>query len=259
MAPLWAPWSDEIANAVWKKVEKSRGYAKAKLFLKRVTGKELWLRPEVSVALAEHGGWSLSPHYLRRGSIVYSLGVGDGISFDLALIKQFGVEVHAFDPTPASANWLEDQHAPPAFHFHPWAVTGRNGTLTLYPRTKRDGSKSDIMYTMVPEAAVLQNGVEVPAFSIPTLMKKLGHDRVDLLKMDIEGAEYEVLDTLIASAARPQQLLVEFHHRFPSLDKSMTADIIDRLRMVGYRIFSVSGTGREVSFIRLSATVRSDA
>ena len=97
--------------------------------------------------------------------------------------------------------------------------------------------------------AAAQSGVEVPAFTIDTLMHKLGHNHVDLLKMDIEGAEYEVLEALIASSSRPRQLLVEFHHRFPSIAKSMTSDIIGGLRRIGYRIFAVSGTGREVSFI----------
>lgn len=247
-----------MANAIWKKFKESHGYGKAKLFLKRVTGKELWLRPEVSVASVEYCDWTLNPENLQQGSIVYSLGIGCDIDFDLAVIEEFGAEVHAFDPTPTTAHWLEKQRLSPAFHFYPWAVTGRDGTLTLYPRAKRDGSKSDIMYTTVSEAAVPENGVEVPGFSLPTLMEKLEHRCVDLLKIDIEGTEYEVLDTLIVSAARPRQLLVEFHHRFRSIEKSMTADIIDRLRMVGYRIFAVSGTGREVSFILAPATVRSN-
>jgi len=35
--------------------------------------------------------------------------------------------------------------------------------------------------------------------------------------MDIEGAEYEVIDDLIASGIRPKQILVEFHHRFKNV------------------------------------------
>ena len=66
--------------------------------------------------------------------------------------------------------------------------------------------------------------------------------------MDIEGAEYEVLDSLIASDIRPTQLLVEFHHRFPSIGKEKTAGVIRRLRDIGYRIYAVSANGREVSF-----------
>jgi FkbM family methyltransferase len=244
-----------MANAAWKRFEGSDGYRRTKLFLKRVTGKELWLRPEISVQSASCSDWSISTEDLAAGDIVYSIGVGDSIDFDLALIEQYGVEVHAFDPTPASVTWLEQYQPSPNFHFHPWAVTGSDGSITLYPRARRDGTASEVMYTMVPEAGSLKDGVEVPAFSIPSLLTKLGHDRIDLLKIDIEGAEYEVLDTLIASSIRPQQLLVEFHHRFPSIDKSMTANTVARLRMVGYGVFAVSATGREVSFVRRKGTV----
>ena len=68
--------------------------------------------------------------------------------------------------------------------------------------------------------------------------------------MDIEGAEYEVLDDLLASPLKPTQLLVEFHHHFPGIELEKTADLIGRLRADGYRIFAISDAGREVSFLR---------
>jgi sensor c-di-GMP phosphodiesterase-like protein len=71
------------------------------------------------------------------------------------------------------------------------------------------------------------------------------------MKMDIEGTEYEVLDGLLSSSIKPTQLLVEFHHRFPGIGLEKTADIIERLRGAGYKIFAISEIGREVSFLRL--------
>jgi hypothetical protein len=67
----------------------------------------------------------------------------------------------------------------------------------------------------------------------------------------IEGAEYEVLDGLLASPIKPTQLLVESHHRFSGIGLDKTADMIERLRDDGYKIFAVSEAGREVSFLRL--------
>jgi hypothetical protein len=69
--------------------------------------------------------------------------------------------------------------------------------------------------------------------------------------MDIEGAEYEVLDGLLASPIKPTQLLVEFHHRFAGIGLDKTADVIKRLRDDGYKIFAISEIGREVSFLRV--------
>jgi len=239
-----------MAIAAWKRFEKTPDWQRKKRFLKRLTGRELRLREDVEVPTVKDGGWWFTPLGLDSDSVVYSLGVGDDIDFDLAIIRRHGVEVHAFDPTPSSVDMLSHRDLPERFHFHPWAVTASDGRLKFYPRLKKDGSKSDVMYTMIAEETTRDDVIEVPAYSLSTIVDKLGHERVDLMKMDIEGAEYEVLDGLLASPVRPAQLLVEFHHRFPGIGLDKTADIIRRLRADGYRIFAISEIGREVSFLR---------
>lgn len=240
-----------MAIAAWKRLEKTPGYQKKKRFLKRLIGKELKLRIDIEVPIVKDGGWWFMPEGLCSDSIVYSLGVGDDIEFDLSLIENYGVQVHAFDPTPSSVDMLDGRNLPPQFEFHPWAVTAADGSLTFYPRLKKDGTKSDVMYTMIAEEETIIDAIEVPAYSLSTISEKLGHQQIDLLKMDIEGAEYEVLDALLVSPILPTQLLVEFHHRFPGIGLEKTADVIERLRAAGYRIFAISEIGREVSFLRL--------
>lgn len=240
-----------MAIAAWKRLEKTPGYQKKKRFFKRLIGRELRLSNDIDVPVVKDGGWWYAPGHLDADSIVYSLGVGDDIDFDLAIIDKYGVEVHAFDPTPSSVDMLEGRHLPARFSFHPWAVTASDGSLTFYPRLRRDGSKSAVMYTMVAEQETVEDAIEVPAYSLSTISEKLGHHQIDLMKMDIEGAEYEVLDGLLASPVKPTQLLVEFHHRFPGIGLQKTADMIERLQNVGYRICAVSEAGREVTFLRV--------
>lgn len=240
-----------MAIAAWKRLEKTPGYQKRKRFFKRLIGKELRLKNDVEVPVVKDGGWWYAPQNLSADSIVYSLGVGDDIEFDLAIIEKYGVDLHAFDPTPSSIGMLERKKLPARFSFHPWAVTASDGSLTFYPRLRKDGSKSEVMYTMVPQPETSDDAIEVPAYSLATICDRLGHRRVDLMKMDIEGAEYEVLAGLLDSSIRPAQLLVEFHHRFPGIGLKKTEKVIARLRDHGYRIFAVSEAGREVSFLYL--------
>ena len=81
-------------------------------------------------------------------------------------------------------------------------------------------------------------------------MSALGHERLDLLKMDIEGAEYAVLDDMLQSGILPDQLLVEFHHgkrrkgRFPV---RATRQRVDALISKGYKVFWASQSGRELA------------
>ena len=240
-----------MANRFWKKLEKSPGYQRGKLLLKRLTGRELWLKPELGLRTRRIGGWWLCPEALDATSIVYSLGVGDDLNLDQALIDEFGLLIHAFDPTPSTIEWLARTAPPgaPNFNFHPWAIAARDGTLTLYPRVKKGGQNSGIMYTLVQEERSIGAGIEVPTFTIKSVMSRLGHLRIDLLKVDIEGAEYEVLEDMLNSTIRPTQLLVEFHHRFPGIRLASTAELIGKLRAAGYRIFAISETGREISFL----------
>ncbi len=219
-----------------------------KVRLKRLVGRELRLTPDLDVDFVVDGGWAYDPSLLNEFSIVYSLGVGDDIDFDLALINRFQSNVYAFDPT--SQSFVSNDDRPRQFHFQTWAAAGTDGTLTLYPRVLGNGELSEMMYTLMPEQSSEDSGIEVPAYTIATIVEKLGHSRIDLLKMDIEGAEYDVLDGLLASSIRPKQLLVEFHHRFVDDGLQRTADAIARLRGEGYRIFSVCAeTGREISFL----------
>ena len=238
-----------MAIAAWKRIETSPGYQRAKLALKRLVGQELNLKPELHVACVNDGGWQYDATILDENSIVYSFGVGDNIDFDLALILRTHARLHAFDPTPAALSTCDAGALPPEFQFHAWAVAGQDGHLTLYPRVGKSGGVSGVMYTLVADESVRDNGLEVPAYTIPTILAKLGHSHIDLLKMDIEGAEYETLDQMLRSALRPQQLLVEFHHRFSDIGPDRTRQLIDRLRTAGYRIFAVSDTGREVAFL----------
>ena len=239
-----------MAIAAWKRFEKTPQWQRKKRFLKRLAGKELRLRNDIDIPVVKDGGWWFSPEQFRKDSVVYSLGVGDEIEFDLAIIEKYGVEVFAFDPTPNSVDMLDASKLPEKFHFHPWAVTAEDGTLKFYPRLKKDGTKSDVMFTMIPEEATKDDAIEVPAYSLSSITARLGHDTIDVLKMDIEGAEYEVLEGLLRSSVLPKQLLVEFHHRFVEDGLERTYDLIDRLRDAGYRIFAISEIGREISFLR---------
>jgi hypothetical protein len=81
-------------------------------------------------------------------------------------------------------------------------------------------------------------------------MQKLGHQKIDILKMDIEGAEYQVIEDLLKSGISVNQLLIEFHHRFPFVGVQKTKDAIKALNNAGYAIMAISRSGEEYTFIK---------
>ena len=245
--------ADRVKNSSLRnRLRSARGYVSAKLFLKRISGQELWLKPTAVTALYEDGGWAICTDISFPATpLIYSFGIGDTIDFERTLIEKFNAEVHAFDPTPFVEAWLGDTETPQEFHFYPWALAGRDETLSLYPRRRSDGKSSEEMFTLVPEAGETSNAVTVAAKRLATVMDELGHDEIDILKMDVEGAEYEALHDLLDSKIYPKQILVEFHHRFASIGVEKTRVIIDRLKASGYQIVYISPIGREITFARV--------
>jgi hypothetical protein len=68
--------------------------------------------------------------------------------------------------------------------------------------------------------------------------------------MDIEGAEWAVLESIFAEGSVwIGQILVEFHDRFFSDGRVRTVKAIQTLKEHGFELFAVSRTGEELSFI----------
>lgn len=194
-----------------------------------------------------HGfcGWDVAVAGIDAQAIVYSFGVGEDVSFDVALIERFNVVIHAFDPTPASIVWVRQQTLPERFVLHEYGLAAFDGNVAFNPPE----NPAFISHTMLTRPVTSSRAILVPVKRLDTIMHKLGHDHVDVLKMDIEGAEYDVLKDIAQTSIRPRQILVEFHHRFPGVGIHQTKKAIDLLRGLGYRLFAISATNEEFSFI----------
>jgi FkbM family methyltransferase len=225
----------------------SRALARGKRLIKFLTGCDVWSTPEVEVASVRlgstYGGWTICTEAgLGPNSVIYSVGVGEDISFDLGLIQKFGCTVLAFDPTPRSIDWLKTQTLPQQFQFFPWGLGETDGSASFAAPAKA----RHVSYSSV---ALKGCAVKCEVYRLSTIMRKIGHERIDLLKMDIEGSEYAVIEDILTYNVRPRQLLTEFHHGMYGIAREKTAIALKRLNTMGYRIFSISPSGREYSFI----------
>ena len=220
-------------------------------FVDQLRGRELWVSPNLRCAKtflgSRYNGKAVCLDELSADSLVYSFGVGYDISFDLDLIERTGCEIHAFDPTPAVAEWLGKQDTPAQFHFHPWGLSDRD-EVAQFAFVDREESAD---FTLVDETATQENrSFDAEVFQLKSILERLGHDKLDLLKIDIEGAEYPVLRQILSDEPCFQQLLVEFHHRFLNIDKAETRQALDMLAERGFELFSVDWAGLEYGFLR---------
>lgn len=195
----------------------------------------------------EKAEWCICPAKLSKESVIYSFGIGTDVSFDLELIRRFGATVHGFDPTPRSISWVRAQRLPEQFVIHEFGIYAHDGNAVFRPPE----NTQHVSYSVLPRGGATAGVVEAPVRRLATIMKMLGHARVDLLKMDIEGGEYEVVEDLIGTKIAVGQLLVEFHHRWPEAGLPRTREAVQKLNQAGFRVFNVSATGEEYSFIKL--------
>jgi FkbM family methyltransferase len=227
-------------------------YLDIKRALGVLTGKDIWQEVQVKCGVLRLGNdgacWSIHPKGLSKDSVIYSCGVGEDVSFDQELIRRFGATVHAFDPTPRTVQWLRTQSISERFIFHQYGIADYDGCARFFP----PDDPSHVSHSMVRRKKVAE-GIEVLVYRLTTIMNMLGHGSIDLLKMDVEGAEYAVLRDVLTSGICVRQLLVEFHHRWPEIGLNRTREAIRDLNRAGYRIFDISPKGEEYSFVLASA------
>ena len=89
-----------------------------------------------------------------------------------------------------------------------------------------------------------------PVIQLSTAMQLQGHSRIDVLKMDIEGAEYAVIEEIVREKISVTQLLVEFHHRLSSVGTDKTRKALAQLEKYEMRISSVCPRKEVFTFVR---------
>jgi hypothetical protein len=75
--------------------------------------------------------------------------------------------------------------------------------------------------------------VSLECYDLPTIMSRNGDTRIDLLKMDIEGFEFDIVNQILDQNIPVRQLCVEFHRW---LRPGATLKTMARLYRAGYRI-----------------------
>lgn len=207
-------------------------------------------RAEAPRALREHGtdygSWPVIKGSLGPESVVYSFGVGEDLSFDLEATALYGCAIDAFDPTPRSLDWVARQDLPATIRVHPYGLAGSSRILRFSP----PANEAHVSYFAQDEGSEAGEMIELPVHPLDWFMKELGHTRVDYLKMDIEGSEYEVIADLAKKSLTPTQLCIEFHHGMYSYTDADTNTAVDQLKALGYSLHFVSDSGREYGFHR---------
>jgi FkbM family methyltransferase len=200
--------------------------------------------PVEKIGGPDYGHWYIPTGILKEDSICYCAGVGEDISFDLDLVKR-GCKVFSFDPTPRAIEYVK--RFGKGITFLPVGLWSSDMKKKFYvPRNPTFVSHS------ISNMGHTTDYFEAECRSVKSIMKSHGHTELDLLKMDIEGAEYEVIYSVLKENIPVKIIAVELVELFSPFD----ADSVFRIRKLlktlenhGYILVNYDKNEHNLTFI----------
>ena len=197
--------------------------------------KELFLLPlsrrVPTVLLGSVDQWAIPTGSLVADSFIVSAGVGHSITFEQDIVARFGAKVVLLDPSPTGVATIERLSDRRNIEFMPLGLAAASGELRFgLPDRADEGSF---------RKGSAADGVSFGCTTLSDIMRQHGRTRIDLLKIDVEGFEYEIIQSIFDNHLSVEQICVEIHHnREISIDQTVAdaARLIFRLARHGYRV-----------------------
>lgn len=145
----------------------------------------------------------LDENKINKNSIVYSFGLSNNIGFELDLVKKKEVKIFCYDPTDASVEYFRNNNFENII-FYPYGLYTEDKEVEFFMTSNGNGSTEEEMVISSETKKKFQ------CYKLKTLMEKNGHDKIDILKIDIDGVEQDVLYQMIQDKIYPLQICIEF-------------------------------------------------
>lgn len=206
------------------------------------------------ISLGTSYGFAFIPNKIfTSGSIIYSFGAGEDLHWEVEVVKKIKCKIFLFDPTPRSYDhFIEFSERTKAkeeyfstlnlpykankeildkIKFNKIALWNKDEFVKFFePKNSNDVSHS------ITNIQLSENYIEVKAMRLSSIMKSLKHDSIDYLKLDIEGAEYEVIEDLLNGKLNVKFIYLECHY-------SNDLSPIENVRRVFRTINKIISTG----------------
>lgn len=210
------------------------------LFFLRLKGKKVANK----IGIKEFKNYSNSFILLDRfndSSVVIDVGCAEDADFSQTIISEYGVKCFAVDPTKKHTEALRDleKKYDGLFQYNQLAVGPKNETVVFHEsKENQSGSLLD-NHVNVKKDTIVE--YEVECVTLEGLLAQLGLESgVSLLKLDIEGAEYELIKSVENETLQKiDQIFIEFHHHaVPDYNISDTQSMVEKIENAGFNSFT---------------------
>jgi FkbM family methyltransferase len=177
----------------------------------------------------------------NSSSNIIDVGCGQDAELSLYLISRYGLKAYGVDPTikhQDALKMIEDKTGNRFQHIKS-AVSSKEGEMTFYETLDHEsGSFYEDHKNIISDRI---RSYTVKTMTISGLVKHLNLQSVDLIKLDLEGAEYELFNDIdLNELNNCRQIYIEFHHHaFRRYTRQDTNKIVDKFRNNGFKVFSL--------------------
>ena len=184
----------------------------------RIGVRRLGEMPGVLYLGSEHGGYAV-PAELVRGRTGLSFGAGEDISFEVGLARELGATVHIYDPTPRAIEYCRrviadtDGEVEGRLFLHPYGVWSECRTERFYAPS----DPAHVSHSIV-NLQDTTDYFDARCLSPEEILRRLGLGDVSFVKLNIEGAEYEVVGAMFDRGITPDVVCITFDELHSPLD-----------------------------------------
>ncbi len=149
---------------------------------------------------------------LSEAAVVMDLGANIGLASIFFQQHYFpNARFVAVEPSPKNIAVLQQNLANniEKAEIVPVVVSNKNGLLLI--DDTEVGYNVHIIHQKIAQNTEGERSTEVIALTLPQIFEDLNIERIDLLKMDIEGAEKEVLQDAAQWISKVQMMVIELH------------------------------------------------
>ncbi|GBD25570.1 31-O-demethyl-FK506 methyltransferase FkbM [bacterium HR30] len=181
---------------------------------------------------------------LQPEATVLDIGANVGV-FALYVAKEFRPRVvYCFEPSPVAAAdlWQNARASELAgrVQVFPLAVAAREGEQRLAL------TRAEVLNRLVPATTSDEQTIWVRCTTLEQIFTRNSIERCDLLKIDCEGAEYDIVLTASESVLRRvRRMAIEWH----AVPGHSPQELVERLQSIGFRVQQEGDPGGKLGYV----------
>ena len=190
------------------------------------------------------GNYLLKSDIINSDCIIYTFGVGTSLHFEEKLSEKHQCKVWCYDPTALAAEFMRNKdYNKKLINYFEYGIWINDEKVKFYTQDiniKNSGGSITNLFEN-SDFKLLQ------CHKLSTIMKMNSHSKIDILKMDIEGAAIDVLNNILDEKIFPAQIAVEFEFSESSefdddkfeIWKIKVSDLISKFRSNNYKCYNL--------------------